>query len=192
MKKAAGGGVLFSIVLAAAAAESITMPEVTPPVITLVQNEPEYHENTVYVGQENTYNIQKFTNPEPLTREADTSSIVSNPTTAHTHTASLPGERLTKSRGVFNGPSGKETWYPSPLGYVVKLMRGLGYDETAYPYWVRGDGVKMFGNYVMVAADTSVRPKGTILETSLGTGIVCDHCKRAETEINLIDIATDW
>lgn len=101
------------------------------------------------------------------------------------------GGRLTASGGVFMGPSGKETWYNLPMEVVISMMRGLGYSEEEYPFWIREDNVKMFGRFVMVAADTNVRPKGTILDTSLGEGIVVDHCVRAETEPG-IDIAVMW
>lgn len=94
---------------------------------------------------------------------------------------------LTKSRGVFNGPSGRETYYNLPMGTVVNNMRAMGYDEKQYPVWVREDGVKMFGAYVMVAADTQKLPKGTIIDTSLGMGMVVDHCAARN-----IDIAVTW
>lgn len=91
-----------------------------------------------------------------------------------------------------NGPSGEETWYNRDMSYVVFLMRDLGFSEEEYPYWIRGDGVKMLGNYVMVAAELNIRPKGTIIETSLGLGIVCDTGLFAETNKTQIDIATNW
>ena len=50
----------------------------------------------------------------------------------------------------------------------------MGYDEVNYPYWIRSDGVKMLGDYVMCAADFSYEPRGTITSTSLGTAIVVD------------------
>lgn len=98
---------------------------------------------------------------------------------------------LTKSGGVFAGPSGKETWYDLPMGRVIQNMRELGYDEFDYPFYVREDGAKCIGEYVLVAMNTYQYPKGTIVETSLGQGIVADHCVRAESE-NVIDVATDW
>jgi len=107
------------------------------------------------------------------------------------HTTYQPG-RLTASLGVFNGPSGREKWYNLPMEGVVKIMRDMGYDEMFYPYWVREDGVKMLGDYVMVAANVNERPKGTVLETSLGRGVVCDACAEANGEPTLIDIAVAW
>lgn len=96
---------------------------------------------------------------------------------------------LTKAGGVFDGPSGKETYYNLPMGQVVKYMEDLGY---SYKYWIRDDGVKMYGDYVMCAADLNTRPKGTIIPTSLGTGIVCDTGVFVESNACQLDIAVNW
>ena len=101
-------------------------------------------------------------------------------------------EHLTRSKGVFYGPSGKETYYNLNMSRVVGYMRELGYSEEEDPYWVREDGAKMFGDYVMVAADLGIRPKGTILETSLGTAIVVDTGSFARYDSTMLDIAVSW
>jgi hypothetical protein len=44
----------------------------------------------------------------------------------------------------------------------------------------------------MVAADTNILPKGTMIDTSLGMGMVCDHCESSETNHRQIDIAVNW
>ena len=75
---------------------------------------------------------------------------------------------------------------------VVSVMRNMGFDEENYPYWVREDGCKMLGNYIMVAADLGVRKRGTLVETSLGTALVCDTGSFAASNHNQIDIATNW
>jgi hypothetical protein len=101
--------------------------------------------------------------------------------------------RLEKTAGTFDGPCGKETWYNLPMSGVVKLMRALGFlEEDGWTYWEREDGVKMFGDYVMVAANLEVRPKGTIVDTSLGKGIVCDTGDFAKAGIVQLDIAVNW
>ena len=89
---------------------------------------------------------------------------------------------------MFNGPSGKETYYNLPMGGVVRIMRRLGYSEEEWPYWVRDDGAKMFGNYIIVAASLDIRPRGTIVPTSLGDGIGTF----ALTNQYQLDIAVDW
>lgn len=108
--------------------------------------------------------------------------------TQTTHYVSRGG-RLTRSAGVFNGPSGKESFYNMNMNNVVSAMRARGNNAR---YWVREDGVKMLGDYVMVAANLSIRPKGTILPTSLGMGIVVDTGSFALRNPTQLDIATAW
>lgn len=103
----------------------------------------------------------------------------------------LSEPHLTKQGGVFYGESGKETFYNLDMSGCISIMRGLGYSEADYPYWIREDGVKMFGDYVMIAANTYQNPKGSLMETSLGTGMVVDHCVAAQTQ-QIIDIAVTW
>ena len=79
-----------------------------------------------------------------------------------------------------------ETWYDRPMGRVVARAQSMG---IPCEYWVRKDGVKMFGHWVIVAADPSVT-RYTIVETSLGQGIVLDTHTAGDP--NLYDIATDW
>ena len=50
----------------------------------------------------------------------------------------------------------------------------------------------MLGDYVMVAADLSVYPRGSIVETSLGTGLVCDKCVGATYGDTVLDLAVNW
>ena len=96
---------------------------------------------------------------------------------------------LTRSAGRINGPSGEETYYNMDMSGVVQIMRSMGNNDE---YWVRSDGVKMLGNYVMVAANLSVRPRGSLVATSLGTGIVCDTGGFAVSNPTQLDIATAW
>ena len=96
---------------------------------------------------------------------------------------------LNRKNGVFYGPSGKESYYNLPMNRVVEYMRLEGYDLR---YWIRSDGVKMFGRYVMVAADLEIRPKGTILQTSLGPAMVCDTGAFARKDSTALDVAVDW
>ncbi len=102
------------------------------------------------------------------------------------------GPVLTKNKGVVNGPSGKETYYNLNMNGVVKIMRNAGFTEEEYPYWVREDGVKMLGNYVMVAANLEIRPRGSIVQSSLGDAIVCDTGGFAHSNPTQLDIAVTW
>ena len=100
---------------------------------------------------------------------------------------------LTRSGGTFPGPNGKETWYNLRMGTCINIMRDLGYSVEEYPYWVREDGAKMLGEYVMCGANLTIRPRGTIVETSLGYGLVCDTGGFASGRITTqIDLAVDW
>ena len=99
------------------------------------------------------------------------------------------GPKLTRSKGVNWGPTGRETYYNLPMQGVVNIMRRMGYDAGTYPYWVRDDGVKMLGPYVMVAANLRHFPRGSIVECSLGTALVCDT---GYLEWNQLDIAVTW
>ena len=106
--------------------------------------------------------------------------------------ANDPDDRISVSRGVYMGPSGRETYYNLYMGNCVNYMRDLGYDEIQYPYWVRDDGAKMLGNYVMCAANWHIRPKGTIIPTSLGDAIVVDTGDFVSEFPNGVDLAVDW
>lgn len=111
------------------------------------------------------------------------------PATEISQPSSWGGPVLNSSNGRIQGPSGEETYYNLPMKKVVSNMHKMGFEGE---YWVRPDGVKMFGNYVMVAADLGVHPRGSIVETSLGPGIVCDTGEFAKTNHNQLDIATSW
>lgn len=96
---------------------------------------------------------------------------------------------LTASGGVYYGPNGKETYYNLNMSGVVDIMRGMGNNDN---YWVREDGAKMLGDYVIVAADLNKYPRGSIVDTSLGQGIVCDTGSFTQNSDTQLDIATDW
>lgn len=99
------------------------------------------------------------------------------------------GPVLDQRKGVNFGPTGRETYYNLPMGGVIKIMRSIGNTDN---YWVREDGVKMLGEYIMVAANLNVFPRGTIVPTSLGMGIVCDTGDSAKKNPRQLDIAVAW
>ena len=116
--------------------------------------------------------------------------VKSQPVQCATTYTNITGDGvLTASKGVNYGPSGKETYYNLNMSGVVNIMQNMGYNEQ---YWVREDGVKMYGEYVMVAADLNTHPRGSIVESSLGTAIVVDTGGFAASDPNQLDIATDW
>lgn len=104
------------------------------------------------------------------------------------------GPKLTRIQGINHGPTGKETFYNLYMGNVVTIMRQLGFNEKDYPYWVRSDGCKMLGPYIMVAANFNVYPRGSTVNCSLGKALVCDtgdFIYMAEGD-HWLDIATTW
>lgn len=96
---------------------------------------------------------------------------------------------LTASGGVNYYGEQKETYYNLNMSQVVANAQAQGIQGE---YWVREDGVKMYGDYVIVAANLDVHPRGSTVETSLGTGIVLDTGSFASENPTQIDIATDW
>ena len=93
---------------------------------------------------------------------------------------------LTAALGRITYGNHTETWYNLPMDKCVKRAQDMGIPAE---YWVRDDGVKMFGQWVIVAAHPKVT-RYTLVETSLGQGIVLDRHTAEDTE--LYDIATVW
>ena len=102
------------------------------------------------------------------------------------------GAKSTKANGGVYGPSGQETYYNLPMDNCVANMRKRGYDAKRYPVWTRKDGAKMFGHYVMVAANWKIRPLGTVIETSIGWGIVVDTGTFVKDSPRGVDLAVNW
>ena len=100
------------------------------------------------------------------------------------------GNVLTASKGVVHGPSGKETYYNLNMSGVVANAKSAGIEGE---YWVRQDGVKMLGNYILAACDVTgaVHNRYDLVETSLGVAICADTGGFAANPTQ-IDIATAW
>ena len=103
------------------------------------------------------------------------------------------GKKLNKHDGTVQGPSGKETYYNLNMAKCIYYMQQLGYYGK---YWIRSDGAKMYttneGSFVMCAACLKLHPKGSLVETTLGTAIVVDTGEFASYNQNQIDICTNW
>lgn len=94
---------------------------------------------------------------------------------------------LTAKLGTVQFEGHKETWYNLPMKRVVaRSDSAIGLSNM---YWIREDGVKMYGPWVICAAHPS-RIRYSIVRTSLGEGIILDTHTAKDTE--LIDIATTW
>ena len=168
-------------------------------------NKPIVSGEEVFVDEENqeTINIEKYVedyyNENLNATTINTSKIEEEVADALTNiieetAGEYDGNVLNSRDGVIhNGPGGgKETYYDLNMDKVVQNMRNQGFDEETYPYWVREDGVKMIGDYVMVAANLNVHPRGSIVATSLGVGMVCDTGDFAKGNTLQLDIATNW
>ena len=123
-------------------------------------------------------------------------------TTQQPAQSAYAGEVLTRQRGTIQGPSGKETYYNLNMSNIVNSIKDRGWvwadikdeykDNVTGDYYIREDGVKMLGDYIMVAAHLGVHPRGSLVETSLGTGVVVDTGTFAKTNSQQIDIAVNW
>lgn len=135
--------------------------------------------------------VQKDTKSDLQEFDADPIAV---PTESDQTDSNWTGPVLTRSAGVNYGPTGKETYYNLPMQGVISIMRNAGFAEEDYPYWVREDGVKMLGDYVMVAANLQTHPRGSVVETSLGQGLVCDTGGFASMPegAHWLDIAVNW
>lgn len=99
------------------------------------------------------------------------------------------GPHLTPASGVFEFEGHTETYYNLPMDVVVSVAQSRG---IAGEYHVRSDGAKMIGDYIMVAACYDVHPYGSLVNTSLGMGIVVDTGGFIAWNPTGIDVATAW
>lgn len=129
---------------------------------------------------------EAFSKEQDLTKQLSELTAKAEPTVLAT---TWTGSRLTRLGGVNYGPSGKETYYNLNMSGVVRIMRNMGYSEAEYPYWVRKDGCKMLGPYIMAAANLTNHPRGSIVESSLGWTIICDT---GYLQWDQLDIAVSW
>ncbi len=116
-------------------------------------------------------------------------AAVSDPGYVETSYTAPTGGCLTPSGGVYNGPSGLETYYNLPMDGVIEQARNFGIEGE---YWVRDDGVKMYGDYVICACNRDIYPLGSLVETSFGTGISLDTGAFVAWNPTNVDIATSW
>lgn len=115
------------------------------------------------------------------------SSAATSPATT---TSTYSGTKLTPSAGTVVGPSGKETYYNLDMSTLVANAHNAGISGS---YWVRSDGAKMLGDYVMVAANLGTHARYSTVATSLGTGIVVDTGSFiTDGSGTAIDVATTW
>lgn len=145
-------------------------------ITNLINNLPQEEEETEVLEEE--IYIEEEVIEEPVTEEE---------TIYYEYT----GEVLNAYNGKVPTVDGRgmESYYNLDMSLVVENMNANGYSGS---YWVRDDGVKMFGDYVMVAANLNIYPRGSIVNTTLGQGIVCDTGSFAESNPYDFDIAVSW
>lgn len=90
--------------------------------------------------------------------------------------------------GLGDGPH-KETYYNLPMKHVCEIAKKKGIKGE---YWETDDGLKMYGYFIICAADWDIHPYGSIVLTSLGPGKVLDTGAFKETNPTQVDIATCW
>ncbi len=132
---------------------------------------------------------QNTPTPTPKPTATSTPKPTATPTPTNTYNTTWNGSVLTAYAGRIQGPSGVETYYNLNMDVVVKGIQSQGISGE---YWVREDGVKMYGNYVICACGYSVHPKYSTVQTSLGIGICADTGGFANSDPYQIDIATNW
>lgn len=99
------------------------------------------------------------------------------------------GPHLTKEGGVFTFEGHTETYYNLDMSVVVRVAQERGIPGE---YHVRSDGAKMIGDYIMVAACYDVHPYGSLVNTSLGMGIVVDTGGFTAWNAQNIDVSCAW
>lgn len=147
--------------------------------ITVSGNETEMTEEGIEIGKNNTAPVDvKISTIEP-----------SKPEYELFYESFHPEGTLTAAAGVNWLGGQKETYYNLPMQGVVSIAQSRGIEGE---YWEREDGAKMYGEYVIIAANQTVHPYGSLVETSLGTGIVLDTGEFALWNPEQVDIATTW
>lgn len=83
----------------------------------------------------------------------------------------------------------KETYYNLSMNKVITNAAKNGLPGI---YWIRKDGVKMYNQYIIVAANQHRHPYGSLVMTSLGRGIVLDTGEFVKNNPEQYDIAVNW
>lgn len=146
-------------------------------------------EREAMIAEENRIAEQKKQEEAERNKSVNTASTGMTSNTNTQAVSGYSGAVLTRQAGRIKGPSGDETYYNLPMGGVVSIAQSIGASGS---YWVREDGVKMYGDYVMIAANLNIRPRGSLVPTSLGMGIVLDTGSFAESNPYQVDIAVNW
>lgn len=94
---------------------------------------------------------------------------------------------LSAAKGINSFMGHQECWYNLPMENIIE-QANLVFGEN--PYWIREDGVKMYGPFVICAGKSS--RYGEVIDTSLGKGLILDTGDFVKEDPDKIDIATAW
>ena len=83
----------------------------------------------------------------------------------------------------------KETYYNLNMKKVIATAQANGVSGM---YWERFDGMKMYGSHIIVAANQTKYPYGSVVSTSRGSGIVLDTGDFAKSNPEQYDLAVTW
>ena len=160
---------------------------ITLPSASVVSNNSNTNDNNANTDTD-TNNVQaQETSSNGVSGQTDTNTQVSNQTA---QSSSYNGQVLSASAGRVSSPAGgTESYYNLEMSQVVANANAQGISGS---YWVRADGVKMLGDYVMVAANRNVHPQGSIVQTTLGAGVVVDTGSFSISSPQDLDIAVNW
>lgn len=157
---------------------------------SIIANANNARSNVTAMLESSLYSTSNASASDESTKADESKETSADRSAEDTSTKKWTGSVLTAFKGVNYGPSGKETYYNLPMNGVVSIMRGIGNTDK---YWVRSDGCKMLGKYIMVAADLRKHPRGSIIQTSLGEAIVADTGTFTTNGSGVsVDIATAW
>jgi len=166
--------------------EIITLPSAPASAVSNNSNTNDTNANTNTDTNTNAVQAQETSSNE-VSEQANTNTQVNNQTA---QASSYTGQVLSASAGRVASPAGgTESYYNLEMSQVVANAKAQGISGS---YWVRADGVKMLGDYVMVAANRNVHPQGSIVQTTLGSGVVVDSGTFSISSPQDLDIAVNW
>lgn len=146
-------------------------------------NENEHHDNSLNDVKEEIQTVENTNTVETkntIVEDLNYENVVVEEVSAPIETIQLMDTNAKFATNVYHTGVNEvfdemDTIKISNVSNIIKMMREKGFDEANYPYYIREDGVKMLGNYVMVSASLADHPLGSVVETSLGQGIVCNE-----------------
>lgn len=104
-------------------------------------------------------------------------------------TQRVEGKVLTKKGGINTFEGHQESWYNLKMTKVIQRAQANGITGV---YWENSDGLKMYGSYIIVAANYDIYPYGSLVNTSRGIGVVLDTGEFIKKNPTMIDLAVAW